>query len=269
MNSLRILILLLLWLPAPIFAESPRVISLAPHLTELAYAAGVGETLVGTVDWSDYPPEATELPLVGDAFRYDLETILGLEPDYALAWRGGSPAAAVERIESLGIRIIWIETRSLEDVAIALETIGARLGQETAGTKAAAQFRARLREVGDVDRPDTKTHKVFYQVSARPLYTLGARHVINEVFGHCGMENIFADLDTEAAVVDREAVLAAEPDLIIASLENNNGDPLAAWRDTRLVSEGISQLHQVEPTLLVRPTPRIIEGIEHVCSLVR
>ncbi len=260
---------LLLLVGCPVWAEErPRVISLAPHLTELVFAAGVGETLVGTVDWSDYPPEAAELPIIGDAYRYDLEAILGLDPDYVLAWRGGSPTAAVERVGDLGIEIIWIETRSLDDIAVALETLGDRLGAANAGQQAADRLRSQLAEMEADDTGEAK-RPVFYQVSARPLYTLGGRHVINEVLALCGMQNIFADLDTEAAVVDREAVLAAEPELIIASEENNNDDPLAPWRNTRLVEESLTELHKVEPTLLVRPTPRIVEGIEFVCSLVR
>jgi len=250
------------------FAESPRVISLAPHLTELAFAAGVGESLVGTVDWSDYPPEAAELPLIGDAFRYDLEAILALNPDYVLAWRGGSPVSGVERIGQLGIEIVWIETRSLDDIARALVTLGKRLGQPETGQQAALELRAELSRLAASDTGETGK-SVFYQVSARPLYTLGGRHVINEILALCGMKNIFADLDVEAAVIDAEAVLAAEPDLIIASEENNNDDPLAPWRNTRLVEEGITELHRVQPTLLVRPTPRIVEGVEFVCSLVR
>jgi iron complex transport system substrate-binding protein len=249
--------------------DKPRVISLAPHLTELAFAAGVGETLVGTVEWSDFPPAAEELPRVGDAFRYDLEVILGLDPDYALAWRGGSPVAAVERIESLGVDIIWIEVRSLDDIASALETLGDRLQAPEAGTRAAEAFRGELEDLRARHAGSGDQKTVFYQVSARPLYTLGRRHVINEVFKLCGLNNIFADLDTEAAVIDMEAVLAAEPDLIVASYETDDTDPLARWRDTRLVSEERTQLHRVEPSLLVRPTPRIIQGIEHVCSLAR
>jgi len=262
--TLLLLVSVTVWAEAP-----PRVISLAPHLTELAYAAGVGEALVGTVDWSDYPPEASDLPLIGDAFRYDLEVILGLDPDYALAWRGGSPAAAVERIESLGVGIIWIEIRSLDDIAQALETLGEQLGDPNTGANAAQALRSDLADMRTRQASSDVDRSVFYQVSARPLYTLGSRHVINEVFELCGLENIFADLDTEAAVIDIETVLTAEPDLIIAGHENDDGDPLSRWRDTRLVSEKGTELHQVDPSLLVRPTPRIIQGIEHVCSLVR
>ena len=261
--ALAVLVGWLAW--ADVVAEQPRVISMAPHLTELAYAAGVGDRLVGVVDWSDYPPEASELPSIGDAFRFDLERIMALDPDLALAWRGGTPAQVIGRLEDIGIEVIWIESRSLADIADALEVIGRKLGNSDQGQAAAQAFREALDDrVAEAPR---ETLKVFYQVSARPLYTLGGRHVINEVFVLCGMRNIFADLDIEASVVDFEAVLAAEPDLIIASRENNDNDPLAQWRESGLLDLQQTHLHQVEPTLLVRPTPRILEGIEHICAL--
>ncbi len=241
-----------------------RVIAMAPHLTELAYAAGGGETLVGVVDWSDYPPEASELPSIGDAFRFDLERIMQLEPDLALAWRGGTPEGAVARIADLGIEIEWIESRSLDDIAVGLETLGEVLGSPEVGQRAAADFRDRL---ATFEPPESTRGRVFYQVSARPLYTLGGRHVINEVFNRCGLENIFAGLDTEAAVVDFEAVVSASPDLIIGSFENNDADPLQRWQASGLVDEKETRMHRVEPELLVRPTPRIIDGIEHICEI--
>jgi iron complex transport system substrate-binding protein len=247
-------------------SDEVRVISMAPHLTELVYAAGAGDRLVGVVDWSDYPPEASELPSIGDAFRFDLEQILGLVPDLALAWRGGTPTTVVDRLEALGIEVLWIETRTLEDIALALETIGRALDSNDRAEAAAADFRARVESFESGEVP---TLSVFYQVSRRPLYTLGGRHVINEVFGLCSLRNIFADLDVEAAVVDQEAVLAAVPDLIIAGIDENHqgSDPLAHWRSSGPVLDGTTQLHQVDPTLLIRPTPRIIEGIEHLCEL--
>ncbi|MFU8830582.1 MAG: cobalamin-binding protein [Wenzhouxiangella sp.] len=245
-------------------SDGIRAISMAPHLTELAYAAGVGDRLVGVVDWSDYPPEASELPSIGDAFRFDLERILALEPDIALAWRGGTPARAAESLAALDIEIVWVETQSLAEIGSALEVIGAELGQPASGLAAARAFRSALAEITP---PAAQPAPVFYQVSARPLFTLGKRHVINEVFALCGLENIFADLETEASVVDFEAVLAAEPKHIIAGHDGTGPDPLSAWRDVRWFGAETPRLHTVDPSLLVRPTPRILEGIERVCKL--
>lgn len=245
--------------------DSPRVISLAPHLTELAFAAGVGDRLVGVVDYSDFPARAAELPSIGDAFRFDLERIMALEPDLALAWRGGTPTRTVDRLQDIDIDVLWVETRSLSDIADALALIGRRLGDRGQGQAAAQDFRETLsRHEGPGGE---SLVRVFYQVSPQPLYTLGGRHVINEVFEACGLVNVFADLDTEAAVVDFEAVLATEPDWIIAGRGSNHQDALAQWRDSGLIDLDQTRLHAVEPELLVRPTPRILEGIDHLCRL--
>jgi iron complex transport system substrate-binding protein len=255
---------MVLWAGVVLADDDIRVISLAPHLTELAFAAGGGERLVGVVDWSDYPPEASDLPSIGDAFRFDLERILTLSPDLALAWTGGTPTAVAERLEGLGIEVLWVETRRLDQIAEALELIGRALGSPDQGDKAASELRARLAEFEPAPNPE---RTVFYQVSSRPLYTLGGRHVINEVFARCDLRNLFEDLDLEAAVVDLEAVLAGRPDLIILGVEDDDTEAGDRWRRTPLVRDGKTRLHRVDPTLLIRPTPRIIDGLEALCAL--
>ncbi len=248
-------------------ADESRAISLAPHLTELVFAVGAEERLVGVVEYSDYPPEALELPVIGDAFRFDLERIMGLQPDKALAWRGGTPEAVTEQLNQLGIEVVWIETRTLDQIAGALEAVGEALGKAQAGRHAAEQFRSELVAASHTQHAQREPKRVFYQVSARPLYTLGGRHVINEVFSRCNMTNVFDSLDIEAAVVDREAVLAAAPDLIIAGAAPGEDDPLEDWRNSTLVQKSQTALHTVDPDLLIRPTPRIIQGINHLCTL--
>lgn len=266
-DRLRCFLITLAVLSCSAQADELRVISMAPHLTELAFAARGGDRLVGVVDWSDYPAEAAGLPLIGDAFRFDLERIMGLDPDLALAWRGGTPQAVAEQLNQLGIDVLWIETQTLDQIAIALETIGDALGESQAGREAARQFRSALDNISQPDNVDQTPARVFYQVSARPLYTLGGRHVINEVFSRCNMTNVFDGLDIEAAVVDREAVLAAAPDLIIVGAAPGEPDPLQDWRNSTLVQQNKTALHSVDPDLLIRPTPRIIQGINHLCTL--
>lgn len=247
--------------------DRPRVVSLAPHLTELAFAAGAGDTLVGAVAYSDWPEAARELPRIGDAYRFDMETILGLETEMALAWRGGTPEAVADRLDELGIDVLWIEARSLDDIGDALERIGHRLGSEHQAAEAAEAYRDELAGIRQAHARDSDV-SIFYQVSARPLFTLGDRHVITEVMEVCGAKNAFGDLDAEAASIDREAVIARSPDLIVAGRNESDDDPLAIWRDTRMVEQGATRLESVDPERLVRPTPRIIEGIEFVCQLV-
>jgi len=248
--------------------ERPRVITLAPHLTELVFAAGAGDRLVGVVDYSDYPPAAAEIPSIGDAFRFDLERIMLLSPDLALAWRGGTSPQAAAGLSEMGVEILWLETRTLEDIGSALVIIGQRLGNDGGGEQAKRAFLAGLQDLQSrYAQLQEQQRRTFYQVSARPLFTLGARHVINEVLAFCGLENIFAGLDIEAAVVDEEAVIAARPEIIIAGQNPGQADPLARWRRNTLLNHQRLQLHAVDASLLVRPTPRIVEGIEALCLL--
>ena len=245
-------------------AEKPRVIALAPHLAELVFAAGAGEALVGTVAWSDYPEQAAELPLIGDAFRLDLERIVGLNPDLALAWEGGTPAAAAERLAGLGIEVLWVRTRSLADIGKALRLLGDRLASAASASAAAERFLAALATYPPAD-PD-RLIPAFYQVAERPLYTLGGRHIINEVLARCGLANVFADLDLEATAVDFEAVLARRPQVIVIGQEPGNASSLARWQRAQAHLPGAVRLIEIDPTTLIRPTPRIIEGIDQLCA---
>ncbi|WP_376691660.1 helical backbone metal receptor [Wenzhouxiangella sp. EGI_FJ10409] len=261
-------VLLLLALSALLTAqEKPRVVSLAPHLTELAYTAGAGDTLVGVVAYSDWPEAARELPRIGDAFRFDMETILGLDADLALAWRGGTPEAVVGRLEALGLDVLWIETRTLDDIGEAVIRIGERIGSAQEAEEAVEAYRGKLDALRKRHDGEDRV-SIFYQVSARPLFTLGAAHVITEVFEICGARNAFDDIEGEAASIDREAVIARSPNLIIAGTDEPEGDPLAIWRETRMVEQGRTRLAAVDAERLVRPTPRIVDGITHVCDLV-
>lgn len=249
--------------------ECPRtLITLAPSLTELAYEAGAGDCLAGVVAYSDWPRAARELPVIGDAFQYDLERIMTIAPDHALAWEGGSPPARVAQLEALDIEVTWVQVRVLDDIPRALTTIGALAGDPEKAAAAAEKFTARRREIeaGVGTGPPVR---VFYQVSKQPLFTLGARHVITDVLERCGGDNVFSGLDQEAASIGFEAVLATDPEIIIAAEVQGENEPLAAWREFPGISAVANgRLYTVEPDLLVRPTSRILEGMEWLCRLI-
>jgi iron complex transport system substrate-binding protein len=247
-------------------SERPRVITLAPHLAELVFTAGAGDKLVGTVAWSDYPDAAKALPRIGDAFRLDLERVMVLNPDLAVAWEGGTPAAAAQRLESLGVEVMWIQIDSLNDIGVALTRLGQRLGTETSGNRAAQVFKTALGARPVSPRQDRQP--AFYQVSDRPLFTLGKRHILGEVLHRCGAYNVFSDLETEAAAVDFEAVLARRPAVIIAGSEPGGQDPFQRWQSQRELLPESVRFVEVDPDTLVRPTTRIIDGIDQLCKLL-
>lgn len=243
-------------------AEQARIVSLAPHLTELAYSAGLGDKLVGVVEYSDYPPEAAKLPSIGNAFRFDMETIMVLGATRALAWEGGTPQAVGQQLEALGVEVTWIRTRSLDDIVAALLELADLASDASVGQTAAASLQQALTE-----RRETEIEprgSAFYQVSARPLYTLGNRHVINEVLALCGLENLFADLEIEAAVVDLEGVVARQPDWIIISEESGNRTVTNLWQARGFPAR---RLLTLDPSVLIRPTPRILEDVDLLCEL--
>lgn len=261
--------------------EPPRIVSLAPHLTELAFDAGIEDTLVGVVEWSDYPDAAGSLPRIGDAFRFDLERILRLEATHALAWGGGTPSSAIAELEALGVAVEIIEIETLDQVGDAIERLGALGGNADSAEVAAAAFRERLSRFEKRHRDPQPDVSIFYQVSERPLFTLGARHVINEVFALCGGVNVFRTLDTEAAGVDLEAVLARDPMAIVIGKSSigesvpgetsigGSGEPAAStrWRSyPNLRAVACDNILQVDPALLVRPTPRVLDGADKLCD---
>lgn len=249
-------------------AAATRIVTLAPHLTELAYAAGAGGRLVGTVAWSDFPEAARSLPRIGDAFRIDYEALAALDPDLVLGWRRGNPDAMLERLAGLGYRVIALETRRLGDIADQLERIGELAGSGQGGRAAAGEFRARLAALAG-RRPGAAPVRVFYQVSARPLMTVSARHVIGQGIELCGGVNVFANLPGLAPVVALEAVLDEAPEAIIGSRYDNAGDVdiFAAWRErAHLPATARGALYRIDADYLSRPGTRILEGIEAICA---
>jgi iron complex transport system substrate-binding protein len=250
-------------------APAQRVVSLAPHLTELMYAAGAGAKLAGAIEYSDYPPAAKALPRVGSEAAIDLEALVALAPDLVVAWPNAGSARAVERIAALGIPVFRSEPRELEDIARTMETLGRLAGTEAAAQAAARAFRARAArlERSYAQRPRVR---VFYQVWDRPMLTVTGAHVISKAMRLCGGENVFAGLPGIAPEIDREAVLRADPEAIVAS-SPDGGWP--AWLDDwkafpALAAARQGNLYAVRPELLQRHTPRLLDGAEELCRIL-
>ena len=251
-------------------APAQRVVSLAPHLTELMYAAGAGERMVGALDYSDYPPEAKALPRVGSEAGIDLEAVVALRPDLVVAWPQSGSTRAIERIAALGIPVFRSEPRELEDIARTIETLGRLAGTGAAAQSAASRFRARAARLARTyaSRPAVR---VFYQVWNRPLITVNGEHVISKVLRLCGGENVMAALPALAPEIGRELVLRADPEVIVAS-GSDGGHPawLQEWKafpDLAAVRQG--NLYAVRPELLQRHTPRLLDGAEEMCRILQ
>lgn len=246
-----------------------RIVTLAPHLTELVYTAGAGARLVGVVAWSDFPPEAAELPLVGDAFRVDLERLAALEPDLVLAWDSGNPAEVIEQLERHGYRVVALATRTLDEVADNLEQIGRLAGTAAIARERAQHYRDRL-DALRAQYGGQPSVSAFYEISPTPLYTVGRPHPITGMIAACGGRNIFADIDAMAPVVSVEDVLLRDPQVMLAGPPPGTDTALQSWRrwpHLRAVRDG--HLYTVDPSLVARASTRILEGLVQICTALQ
>ncbi|SDQ34642.1 iron complex transport system substrate-binding protein [Paraburkholderia fungorum] len=252
-------------------AAAQRVISLAPHVTELLYAAGGGAKMVGAVSYSDYPPEAKLLPRVGDNKALDLERIIALKPDLIVVWRHGNAQRQLDRLRGLHIPLFFSEPHRLDDVAVSLTKLGQLLGTSSTADAAATAYRqniARLR-AQYANRPPVS---VFYQVWDKPLMTLNGEHMISDVIALCGGRNVFAALQPLAPTVSTEAVLAANPEAIVTAAQGATQPDtmlpqLGTWRAwPGLTAVANNNLFAIDGDLINRPAPRIAQGAQQLCD---
>jgi iron complex transport system substrate-binding protein len=246
-------------------ARAPRLLSLAPGLTELAFAAGAGAMLVGTVEYSDYPEAAKRVPRVGDAWRVDLERVLELRPDVVLAWPTGTPAATVAQLRKLGLKVVEVPTQRIADVPLALRQLGRIAGTTAQADAAALAFETRIAGLRG-----RNAHKapltVFIEIDDEPVYTVNGQHVISEVVELCGGRNVFATLPQLAPPIATEAVLAANPQVILTT-DDTIEDPAALWRPwARLRAVQAGAIYALPSDVVTRASPRIAEGVDATCA---
>jgi iron complex transport system substrate-binding protein len=244
-----------------------RIVSLAPHLTELLFAAGAGSQVVGASEYSDQPAAALQIPRIGDSTLLDLERILAMKPDLLVIWRDGNAPQQLQRLARLGVPIYASEVHDLADIARTLRRLG-----RLAGTDAHAEARARDYEGALAELRQRyagrRELRVFYQIWHRPLLTVNDRHLISQSLRLCGARNVFGTLPALTPTVGEEAVVQADPDAIVTgSVDPRGGDNLAGWRrlkNLRATRQGA--LVVVDPDTLHRSSDRIVDGARELCE---
>ncbi|HWM27569.1 MAG TPA: helical backbone metal receptor [Woeseiaceae bacterium] len=242
-----------------------RIVTLAPHLAELVFAVGAGEQLVGVTAYTDYPKAAAALPLVGDAFAIDQEQLALLKPDLLLAWNSGTAAHVVDELETRGYRVEPVETRGIGDISTALERIGELTGHASEAAVAAEEFRRGMQQLAERHR-ESQPISVFYQVSGRPLYTVNGEHYVSELIEVCGGRNVFDDLNNLAPLVDVEAVLARNPEVMLAS-DDSEAEAFDVWRRwPELAANRHANFFFLPADEIGRATPRLLRAGETLCE---
>ena len=240
-----------------------RIVTLAPHLTEMVFDLGLGESVVGVSRFSNLPHEAKSLPRVGDAYQLSLETIVALKPTHILVWHGGVPRA-IRTLEQLGLPVYFMRSEGLSDIANAYRRLGAVLGYSDRAERVAEAFDHRLKRL-EVRRESASPRRVFLQIQDMQLFTVNAQHFMGQALEVCGAENVFADARLEVGTVSLEAVIDRQPEVIVLVKDESQND---AWSDRWRAVLPRARIHVIKAEDLSQPVARLLSGISVLCDAV-
>ncbi len=250
---------------------SPDIISLSPGTTELLFAAGAGELIVGVDQYSDYPESVKKIPTVGGHPNVSVEAVIAKKPDLVVVWSVGKTPKAIQQIEALGVTTLHLDARNSNDIESAIRRLGIIAGTEEAADRAANQFVERLtalKKQYEQQKPVT----VFFEIWRDPLMTISGNQIINSVIRLCGGRNIYENATASVPRVNLESFLSKNPEVILGSDPRGESDDAleslkkywGRWDTLTAVRE--KQLFTVPSDLISRPTPRLLDGAEIVCE---
>jgi iron complex transport system substrate-binding protein len=251
----------------PLFVKKTplRIVTLAPFLTELVFAAGAGDRVVGVSELSTYPPEVTKLPQIPTGVKFSIEYMAHLKPDLVIAWRDGIRREEIDRITGFGTLVFAASARTLEDVPRLLKLIGALTGNDV--TKAVADYEGKLEKLRRENAGKVKL-ATFLEIWNRPLTTISGTHFMSEALEICRAENVFKDIDGSAPQISYDELYEKNPYVIVGAGSASSNEEfrnnwtvrqaLNAVKDDRLVF--------VDADTFQRPSPRTPDGIEQLCA---
>ncbi len=246
-----------------LLAAPDKIVSLAPHTTELVFALGAGSRLVAVSDYSDYPKEATRLPSVASYNGVDFEKILMLEPDLILAWQGGNKPQDLSKLASLGLKLFYSKPQKPEDVAAELVALGALLGAEERAQQLSKTYLSRL-EMLKTKYYQKHQKSVFYYMWPKPLMSIGNGAWANQLLNICGSRSAFDDLSIDYPEVNLQDVINRKPEILVAAMKTNLQDAKSFWTEFGDVLN--AEVVVVNPDRLHRFTPRLLDGLEDLCE---
>lgn len=254
-------------LPAP----AQRIISLAPHITEVLFAAGAGDRIIGTVSYSDYPEAAKQIPLVGSYNQVNFERILAMKPDLIIGWYSGNSAETVEKLQLLNVPVYMSEPKTMASIARNIRQFGVLTGNEETANAAADKFdarRAALEKANSAKAPI----RVFYQVWEDPLYTLGGGHFISDLYSLCGGVNVFGDIAEPSPIVSVEAIVIRDPQVMLTGGHHGKRS-IKDWKQkwqkwNSIAAVKNDELYFVDQDMYTRSSPRTVDAAEHLCGIL-
>jgi iron complex transport system substrate-binding protein len=242
-----------------------RIVTLAPFLTELAFAAGAGDRVVGVGAQSEFPPQVTKLPQLASGAGFSLEQLAVLKPDLVLAWSGGIRREDVERISGFGATVFVAQARTLSDVPRLLTVIGVLTGRDV--TQAVTDYEAKIEKLRRDYARRTRV-SAFLEIWNRPLTTISGGHFMNEALDICSADNVFKDLTGFAPQVTMEEVQEKNPFVIVGAGSAANAEEFRAnWMIRQaLPAVKAERLLFVDSDAIQRPTPRTPDAVADLCA---
>ena len=246
-----------------------RIISLAPSATEMLFAAGAGDRVIAAVQFSDEPPAAKRVPRIGDVTAVDMERLVALRPDIVVVWPGGGNLAQIEKIAQLGIPLYRQQVNRLADLPASVRRLGALAADPSVAESAARALEDQLQHLAH-EYGGGKHPTVLLEVWNRPVYTVGGTQLMSDALALCGARNVFGDLQGLSAVIDTEAVIARNPDIIVAAAPPSEGASwLAEWRRFgSLNAVRSSRLIAFEDQRLSRLGPSVLAATAGLCKAI-
>ncbi|MBV8909456.1 MAG: ABC transporter substrate-binding protein [Gammaproteobacteria bacterium] len=251
-----------------------RIVSLSPGATEMLFAAGAAAEVIATTEYSDVPAEARRIPRIGDVAAIDMERLVALRPGVVVAWPAGGNPAQRQKIAALGIPVYEQQVDRLADLPQSLRRLGTLAGTAGVAERAARALEARLAALRQTyaggawggERHPT----VLLQVWNRPIYTIGGRQLMSDALALCGARNLFSDLPEPGPLVEVEAVIRRDPDIILAAAPPGEG---AAWvadwrRFPTLEAVRHDRVVAFEDQALSRLGPSVFDATEHLCRTI-
>jgi iron complex transport system substrate-binding protein len=241
-----------------------RIVSLAPNLTEIVYAVGAGDRLVGDTEYCDYPAEAKKVAKIGDTMHPSIERIIALKPQIVLVSTASQLEAFTKQLDDQEIAVYVTNPRSLDEVFRSIETLGDLLGHHEAAASIAADLRTRAASVEDMR--SGKPVRVFYQVSGEPLYTIGRDAYLTDLVRRAGGVSVTADVPGAFPRFSDESALAARPEAIIlpsgGSMGTANSTVAASLKNSPAALN--NRVYKINDDHLSRPGPRLVDGLEEI-----
>lgn len=261
----RVVILVFCVFLLPHLKAAERIVSLAPHTTELIYALGAGDKLVAVSDFSNFPAEANSLPSVASYNGVDFEAILRLKPDLIVAWQGGNKPQDLARLSSLGFEVYLSNPVTPDDMTRDIQTLGKTLGLPENGITVAQHFASQL---NSLKKRYSRVEKqsAFYYMWSKPLMTVGGDAWASKLLTICGASNIFADSPVAYPEVTKEQVIRRKPKLLISAMHTSLTEAEKFWLPTKSLLD--AKVIVADPDELHRFTPRLIQGLGDLCKQI-